>query len=200
MNNKVKYVLLLALFGILIGFQAQAIAIIDQSEVDKKFQDFENVLIDNDVDAAELELGEDILVEYELPSVSLLPTSKVYFLKIWYEKIRLLFTLSEQKKADYMISISEKRLAEADKMYEMGKQTDEIFTAVNSYQVSLGETMDLFSQYNLYTTSTGIFLEQTMERFIGQEQIVKDFKNKMPEYQSDFDKIQNDIQGFIDNN
>lgn len=49
------------------------------------------------------------------------PDSKVYFLKIWYEKIILFFTFDAVKKAEKYKEFAEKRILEAKEMILQGK-------------------------------------------------------------------------------
>ena len=58
----------------------------------------------------------------DLPGPHLMPDSKLYFLKIWYEKIVLFFTLDLTKKAERYRTFAEKRLYEAEEMIKKGKQ------------------------------------------------------------------------------
>lgn len=56
-----------------------------------------------------------------LPSPGLTPDSQFYFLKTWKETIQTFFTFGEENKAKQFLHLSEVRLAEYQKMVEMGK-------------------------------------------------------------------------------
>jgi len=58
----------------------------------------------------------------ELPGPEIMPDSKLYFLKIWYEKIITFFNFGDTNKAERYSEIAEKRLHEAKRMAEQGKQ------------------------------------------------------------------------------
>ena len=58
----------------------------------------------------------------DLPGPKIMPDSKLYFLKLWYEKIVLFFTFDAIKKAEKYKIFAEKRLYEIKQMIEQGKR------------------------------------------------------------------------------
>lgn len=58
----------------------------------------------------------------DLPGPHLMPDSKLYFLKIWYEKIVVFFTFDLAKKAEKYRIFAEKRVYEGKEMIKKGKQ------------------------------------------------------------------------------
>ncbi len=59
--------------------------------------------------------------ESDLPNPGILPGHPLYFLKNWSENIRTVFTFSDEAKAERMLFLSEKRLAEANELSELGE-------------------------------------------------------------------------------
>jgi len=57
-----------------------------------------------------------------LPGPVIMPDSPVYFIKIWYEKIIIFFTFGDANKAERFSELAERRLYEAEKMAEQGKE------------------------------------------------------------------------------
>jgi len=57
----------------------------------------------------------------DLPGPKISPDSKLYFLKVWWEKTVLAFTFSPTKKAEEYKTFAEKRAAEAQEMIAKGK-------------------------------------------------------------------------------
>lgn len=58
----------------------------------------------------------------DLPGPHLMPDNKLYFLKIWYEKIVVFFTFNLAKKAEKYKIFAEKRAYEAKEMIKEGKK------------------------------------------------------------------------------
>ena len=58
----------------------------------------------------------------DLPGPHLMPDSKLYFLKIWWEKIVVFFTFDLAKKAEKYKTFAAKRAYEAKEMIKKGKQ------------------------------------------------------------------------------
>lgn len=57
----------------------------------------------------------------DLPGPKISPDSKLYFLKIWWEKLVLFFTFDSAKRAEEYKIFAEKRAAEAKEMIIKGK-------------------------------------------------------------------------------
>jgi hypothetical protein len=57
----------------------------------------------------------------ELPDPGMLPTSNFYFLKTITENIGLFFTFNEEAKAERLLELSERRLAEIEALTELGE-------------------------------------------------------------------------------
>jgi hypothetical protein len=58
----------------------------------------------------------------ELPGPEVMPDSPFYFLKIWYEKVITFISFGNIKKAERYSRLAERRLYEAEKMAEKGKE------------------------------------------------------------------------------
>jgi catalase len=54
-------------------------------------------------------------------TMKILPSSKLYFLKIWYEKLSLLFTFNTEKRAEKYRKFAEERAYEITKMLNIGR-------------------------------------------------------------------------------
>lgn len=59
--------------------------------------------------------------EVELPKAGILPDSKLFSLKLWWEDVQRFFTFDTVKKAELEANLAMKRMAEAEKMIEKGK-------------------------------------------------------------------------------
>jgi len=81
----------------------------------------------------------------DLPGPKISPDSKLYFLKVWWEKIVLAFTFNPTKKAEEYKAFAEKRAAEAQEMIVKGKPAiAEKLKAV--YQDYLNKAKDLLNK------------------------------------------------------
>jgi len=71
----------------------------------------------------------------DLPGPKISPDSKLYFLKIWWEKLVLLFTFDPAKKAEEYKIFAEKRAAEGREMLLKGKTgiSDKLKEVYTSY-------------------------------------------------------------------
>lgn len=67
-------------------------------------------------------LAQENQTEIELPKVGILPSSPIYFLKIWFEKIQLWLTTQPQAQAKLMLKFSENRLAEYQALRAQGNE------------------------------------------------------------------------------
>lgn len=59
----------------------------------------------------------------DLPGPKISPDSKLYFLKIWWEKLVIFFTFDAEKRAERYQAFAEKRVAEAKEMLSKGNVT-----------------------------------------------------------------------------
>lgn len=84
---------------------------------------------------------------------TLLPDSPFYFLKTWLEKIQELLTISSVSKAELYLKLANKRLVEAQKLMEKGKEDlaqkllqkfeDRIQKAISKAEEAKGEGKDV---------------------------------------------------------
>ena len=58
----------------------------------------------------------------DLPGPHLMPDNKLYFLKIWYEKVVIFFTFNVVKRAERYKTFAEKRYYEGQEMIKKGKE------------------------------------------------------------------------------
>ncbi len=59
----------------------------------------------------------------DLPGPEIMPDSPMYFVKIWYEKIITFLSFGDTRKAERYSKLAERRLYEAQKMAEQGKES-----------------------------------------------------------------------------
>jgi uncharacterized damage-inducible protein DinB len=62
-----------------------------------------------------------VIAQEELPKPSILPDSPFYGFSRWFERVRMVFTFSEEGKAKLNLQFAELRIAEAKSMIEKGK-------------------------------------------------------------------------------
>jgi len=103
------------------------------------------------------------------------PDSKLYFLKIWYEKIVLFFTFDAVKKAEKYKEFAEQRILEAKEMILQGKgdllkKPGEIF---NSYLNKAQEKLENAVQ--------GAIKQKKDDLRTSLEQKIEEIKNKIKE-------------------
>ena len=196
-----KFIIISVLFGLVFSIQANALAVIDQEALEKKFEEFDHVFTDLEAEAAELEVTDSISVEYNISSVKMLPSSNAYFLKTWWEKIKLFFTFDKQEKVNKLMDSSDKRLAEAEKMLNEGEDAEMVFETINNYQTNTGEALELYEKFDETTSAFGEVLGDLTERLVGQQEFIEDLKEKFPEdYQDKIDKGNETINEFIEDN
>jgi hypothetical protein len=80
------------------------------------------------------------LAEESLPNPGTLPDSSFYFLKSWKESIQTFFTFGAENKAKQFLHLADVRLAEYQKMIEMGK-TDIALKTLEKYEKQLDQAM-----------------------------------------------------------
>ena len=104
----------------------------------------------------------------DLPGPKVMPDSKLYFLKIWYEKLVIFFTFDLVKKAEKYKVFAEKRAYEAKEMLIKGK--DELAEKQKEL-------------YNFYLNKAKEKLEKALQRAIkqGKEEAKKELEKKVEE-------------------
>jgi gas vesicle protein len=111
----------------------------------------------------------------DLPGPHLMPDNKLYFLKLWYEKVVIFFTFNVAKKADKYKTFAEKRLYEGQQMIKEGKQD------------LANKEKDLYKYYlNKAQTVLEKAIQKAMEKKkeqVAQElqKTLEDIKNKLKE-------------------
>lgn len=189
MKNKL-IVAIIIIFGSLLCFQLAA-------GVEGKSSDFRNFTFCREAVAAEVNLGEEAKITFSLPEVEILPTSKVYFLKIWWEKVKTFFKFSKEKKVDSLLSRADNRLSEADKLITDGKY-EEAVAAINESQVQAGKALDIFGKFDKDTAAFGVVLSRITERLLGEQNFLEGAILRLPDkYKSgveSFDKLQQFIE------
>ena len=77
----------------------------------------------------------------ELPDPGMLPNSPFYFLKTWTENVGTFFTFNEEAKAERMLHLSERRLAEAKALSEQG-ETELAEKTIGRYEEQLNSALE----------------------------------------------------------
>jgi len=111
----------------------------------------------------------------DLPGPHLMPDNKLYFLKLWYEKVVIFFTFNLAKRAERYKTFAEKRLYEGREMIKEEKQ-------------DLADKQE--SLYKYYLNKAQSALEKAIQKAMvkKKEQVVQelqktleDIKNKLKE-------------------
>ncbi len=111
----------------------------------------------------------------DLPGPKINPDSKLYFLKIWWEKIVLLFTFDAKARAERYEAFAEKRAAEAKEMILKGKP--EIAEKLkNVYQTYLNKAKDALNKEIQKAIDKG---KESLKQQL--EKMVEDLINKIKE-------------------
>lgn len=109
----------------------------------------------------------------DLPGPHLMPDSKLYFLKLWYEKIVLFFTFDAVKRAEKYKTFAEKRAYEIRKMIEEGK-ADLVEKPKKIYQSYLDKAQEI--------------LEKAIKKAVDRrkEELKQELEKKIEEIKSKF--------------
>lgn len=104
----------------------------------------------------------------DLPGPKVMPDSKLYFLKIWWEKIVIFFTFNTINKAEKYKIFAEKRAYEAQEMFEKGK-------------IELANKLK--ETYESYLNKAKEKLEQAIQKAIDKkkEQLKQELEKKIDE-------------------
>ena len=100
-----------------------------------------------------------------LPDIYLLPTSPFYPIKLFWEKLRLLFTDSNEAKIRYLFGLSRKRLAEAFELIEEGN-LEELEDTLERFTKHSDEVLNTFSTFksNFSKGFQQKFIEERLEQ------------------------------------
>jgi hypothetical protein len=119
------------------------------------------------------------LAEESLPNPGTLPDSSFYFLKSWKESIQTFFTFGAENKAKQFLHLADVRLAEYQKMIEMGK-TDIALKTLEKYEKQLDQAMTKIKEAE---EGGGTAELDTMrrDRRLKQQEILENISGKMSE-------------------
>lgn len=121
--------------------------------------------------------------EQEAEGPTLLPSSKLYFLKDWQRKIQSVFAFSAQKKAELELRFSNERLAEIKKMVEKAKSPEKIEKATQKYQETMDKIanrIDKIKETALSSPALSKFLEQVEKQQALHQSILEKLASKAP--------------------
>lgn len=111
----------------------------------------------------------------DLPGPKISPDSKLYFLKVWWEKIVLAFTFNPTEKAEKYKAFAEKRAIEAREMIAKGKPL--IAEKLNAvYKDYLNKAKDLLNKEIQKAVDKG---KETLKQQL--QKMVDDVMNKIKE-------------------
>jgi hypothetical protein len=111
----------------------------------------------------------------DLPGPKIDPDSKLYFLKIWWEKIVIFFTFNTEAKAERYRIFAEKRAAEAKEMALKGK-TELASKLKDAYIKYLNKAKDTLNKAIQKAVDKG---KESLKQQL--EQMVDDIMNKIKE-------------------
>jgi len=116
----------------------------------------------------------------DLPDPGMLPDHPLYFLKSWSEGIGNLFTFGEENKAERFLNLSEKRIAEANALFEKGN-LEVAEKTLQKYEEQLEKSLERSQR----AKEKGINIDQLSERVseatLKHQDVLLDNYEKVPE-------------------
>jgi len=117
-----------------------------------------------------------IAQEEQLPDPGILPDNPLYGLKIVAEAIGTFFTFGQEKKAERMLQLAEKRLAEAEAVAEKGN-IKAVERAIKGYQKAIENAQ----RHAENAARKGEVLEMIAEKTAKHLSVLDRIKDKAPE-------------------
>jgi hypothetical protein len=128
-----------------------------------------------------------ISVNIDLPDLKLVPSSRLYFLKTWWEKVRGWFMIDVVKKAEYRIELANRRLEEIEVLAQK-KKTEVI-----------GETT---TRFNEQMAKANEYIEKAKDKGKDLENVYRLLDENRIKHQITFSKlneiVSDDVQLIID--
>ena len=114
---------------------------------------------------------------------TLLPSSRLYFLKDWQRKIQSVFAFSAQKKAELELRFFNERLSELKKMIEKAKNPEKIEKATQKYQEAMDKIANRIDRIKENASSSPAlnkFLNQVEKQQTLHQNILEKLESKAP--------------------
>lgn len=115
---------------------------------------------------------------------TILPTSKLYFLKNWARSIQTVFTFGPVKKAELKLKFASEKLLEAKKVAEKETKPELVEKAAANYQKeveAIKTTVDKIKEKATENTAVGKFLDKFTQQQILHEKILEKLAEQVPE-------------------
>ncbi len=116
----------------------------------------------------------------DLPDPGMLPTSNFYFLKTWGENIGTFFTFREEAKAERMLKLSEKRLAEIEALTELG-ETEKAERIMNRYEQHIEKALQRAQRVREKGIDNDELLIKISEATFRHQNVLGDVYERVPE-------------------
>lgn len=128
-----------------------------------------------------------INVNIDLPNLKLLPSSSLYFLKTWWEKVRGWFMIDAVKKAEYRIELANRRLEEIEVLAQ--KKKTEVISETTA-------------RFNEQMAKAGEYIEKAKSKGKDLENVYRLLDENKIKHQITFSKlydiVPDDVQTVID--
>jgi hypothetical protein len=118
--------------------------------------------------------------ESTLPEPGMLPTNPFYFLKTWSESIGTFFTFRQEAKVERMLYLSEKRLAEAEELSNLG-ETELAEKILARYEKHLSAAMERAQNAKAKGQDVEDVLGQVAEATYKHQDVLTGVLEKAPE-------------------
>ncbi len=115
-----------------------------------------------------------------LPDHGMLPDSPFYFLKNWSENIGTFFTFGNEAKAERLLGLSEKRLAEAEALIERGN-SDTAQRIIERYQKQLNNSLSRTEKAKERGRNVDAILTRISEATLRHQEVLINIHEKVPE-------------------
>ncbi len=116
----------------------------------------------------------------DLPEPGILPGHPLYFLKTWSESIGTFFTFSEEAKAERMLYLSEKRLAEVNELSQRG-ETELSERTLTRYEEHLNTALQKAQEAKAKGQDVDDLLVRVSEATSKHQGVLLDVYEKVPE-------------------
>ncbi len=118
--------------------------------------------------------------EVELPEPGMLPGHPLYFLKTWSEGIGTFFTFGDEAKAERMIYLSEKRLAEINELSQQG-ETELSEKTLARYEEHLNTALQKAQEAKAKGKDVDYLLVKVSEATSKHQDVLLDVHERVPE-------------------
>lgn len=115
----------------------------------------------------------------DLPEPGMLPNHPLYFLKSWSESIGTFFTFGEERKAERLFELSERRLSETIALSEH-EDSSIAEEAIERYQKQLEQAIQKAKEAKDKGMDMDELLEKISERTLKHQEVLADVYEKVP--------------------